>query len=83
MKPLLYVKNRLPEPEFSDSEEEGKTVKEWDSEEDYKSDDSEEVEKNTSWFSNQATARNTYNNKKRKKTQKANTSQILISILIF
>ena len=45
VKPLLYVKNRLPEPEFSDSEEEGKTVKEWDSEEDYKSDDSEEVEK--------------------------------------
>ena len=66
MKPLLYVKNRLPEPDFSDSEEEGKTVKEWDSEEDYKSDDSEEDEKNTSWFSNQATAKNTNNSKKKK-----------------
>ena len=46
MKPLLYVKNRLPEPDFSDSEEEGKTMKECHSEGDYESDDSEEDEKN-------------------------------------
>ncbi len=55
LKPLLYVKKRLPEEDFSDSEEKGKTVKEWDykSEEDYESDDSEEDEKNSPWFPNQ------------------------------
>ena len=60
------MKNRVPEPDFSDSDEEGKTGKESESEEEYKSEDSEDDEENAPWFPNQAAAKKHEQEKEKK-----------------